>query len=140
MLLPDEPFVIMEFITNNVFTSIDPSLRTAVATRKANLLLSRHLATNNNLPNSSIIQGLLLNSSSTGATTSKHLPSLITVRDLAGGPLLLLQHLSNSVMVLPIATTSDTRTAPAGEKLSLSESTTSTSVDSSAAVSTMSAT
>jgi hypothetical protein len=82
MLLPDEPFVIVEFITNNVFISIDPSLRTAVATRKANLLLSRHLATNNSLPNSSIIQGLLLNSSSTGATTSKDPPSLITVRDL----------------------------------------------------------
>lgn len=153
MLLSDETFVIMEFITNNVFTSIDPNLRTAVATRKASLLLSRRLVTNNSLPNSSTTQGLLLNNSSTVVTTNKDLLSLITARDLVvcckqcaprptctvpansnqAAPLLLLQHLSNSVMALPIATTLDTRTAPAGEKLFLLESTTSTSAVSSAA-------
>lgn len=85
MLLPDEPFVIMDFITNNILTSIDPNLHTAVATHKASLLLSRRLVTNNSLPNSSTTQGLLLlssSSSSTVATTNKNLLSLITARDL----------------------------------------------------------
>lgn len=163
MLLPDELFVIMDFITNNIFTSIDPNLHTAVATRRASLLLSRRLVTNNSLPNSSTTQGLLLlssSSSSTVATTNKDLLNLITARDLVvcyrqcaprptctvpansnqAAPLLLLQHLSNSVMALPIATTSDTRTAPAGEKLFSLESTTSISAVSSAAASTMFAT
>lgn len=87
MLLPNEPFIIMDFITNNILTSIDPNLHTAVATHKASLLLSRRLVTNNSLPSSSTTQGLLLlllssSSSSTVATINKDLLSLITARDL----------------------------------------------------------
>lgn len=87
--------------------------------------------------NNSITKELLLNSRSTAIT--KDLPSPTSIRD----PvllLLLLQPPSNSVMALPIVTTSDTQIALAREKLCLSESTTSTSADSCAAVSTMFAT
>jgi hypothetical protein len=89
------------------------------------------------LPNNSTTKELLLNSRST--VTTKDLPSPTSIRD----PVVLLpllQPLSNSAMALPIVTTSDTQIALAGEKLYLSESTTSTSADSCAAVSTMFAT
>jgi hypothetical protein len=108
-----------------------------VATRKANLPLNLHTATNDMLLRSnSTKDSLLLNRN---MVTTKDLPSPTSTRDPVD-LLPLLQLLSNSAMALPIATTLDTQTAPAGEKPFSSVSTISTSADSCAAVSTMFAT
>jgi hypothetical protein len=111
----------MELLANFLsFTYTDRNLITVVDIRKANLLLNRHTATNNTL--------LLLRSSSSSSTKDSLLPSLNmanTSKDLlsqtstrvpAAVLPLLPQPLNSSVMAPPIATTSDTRTAPAGEK------------------------
>jgi hypothetical protein len=92
------------------------NLITVVATRKANLPLNRHTATNSILLNSSSssTKDSLLNSRN--MVTTKDLPSQISTRDPVALLPLLLQHLSSSVMALPMVTTSDTQTAPAEEK------------------------
>jgi hypothetical protein len=70
----------MELLTNNAFTCTDRSLLTVVATRKANPLLNRPMATRTMLlPNNSTTKELLLNSRST--VTTKDLPSPTSIRD-----------------------------------------------------------
>lgn len=108
-----------------------------VAIRKANLLLNRHTATNSTLlhSSSSSTRDSLL-SSLNMVNTSKDLLSQTSIRvpvcyrihalafsvdsltnlQVVAVLPLLLQPLNSSAMALPIATTSDTQTAPAGEK------------------------
>lgn len=70
----------MEPLTNNAFTCTDRNLLTVVATRKANPLLNRHMATRTMPPlNNSTTKELLLNSRS--MATTKDLPSPTSIRD-----------------------------------------------------------